>query len=246
MRGILLTFSGKHGDILWALPAARAMAETGAEIDFAVMPRYHAVLPLIGRQPYIRRAFAIDGWHQEHDGCGAWPRVPPTVPEGYDAVHHLTYIGPPQEPLAVTTMRQLSSTGAIEYREPSFPFIHSESTPEENLIAYAFNGQFTQEKERMLRWLRSMVPKARWENVATLSFDQAADKIHAARFFFGCRSANYVVACGLGKRVLTIEHDPGRRHHIFSCPGSREHMPDVNIHYQFADLARQWMEGPCD
>jgi len=239
-RRVLLTFSGKHGDILWSLQAARAMALTGAEVDFAVMPAFVAVLPLIAIQPYVHKAFAINGWHLHHDGCGAQPRLPPSVPAGYDEVHHLTYDSFPTEPLILWSLKRLG----LPMPEPAVPFLFAPAEADPSLVAYAFNASHRGAKENMLKLLQAVIPEARFENVETIPFDQAARRIKSSRFFFGCRSANYVLAMGLGKRCLIFEPDAGRRSPIFGCPVGDEHMPDPSFHHQFVDLAKQWMESP--
>lgn len=242
MSRCLLTFSGKHGDIIWSLQAARAKAATGAAVEFAVMPAFERVLPLIRMQPYVQNAFALPNWNMQHDGCGAQPRIPPYVPNGYDEVHHLTYESFPTEPLIHNGLQRLS----LPMPEPAMPFLFAEAEHEPGLVAYAFNGGHREAKDLMLRLLMTVLRGSNFEDVSGLPFDQAARKIKAAHFFFGCRSANYVVAMGLGKRCLTIEPDPGRRTPIFGCPFAREHMPDPALHYQFADLALRWMDEPCD
>jgi hypothetical protein len=241
MKPVLVTFSGKHGDILWSALAAKTLAATGVEVDFAMMPQYARVAPLLAIQPYIRAAFPIEEWIQNHDQFGAQPRIPPRVPPGYDRVLHLTYEQHPQEPLALYTMR----LAGLTVPEKPLPFLFADSKPEPGLVAYAFNGSHIPEKLNLLAKLRRAVSKARFENVEHLPFDQAARRINAAHFFFGCRSANYVVAVGLGKRCLSIEPDGGRQSDVFGFPGSREHRPHPAFTHQFIDLAQQWMET-CD
>jgi hypothetical protein len=236
----LLTFSGKYGDILWSLLAAREKSRSlGQPVDFGVMPRYSAVLPLIHIQPYVRRAIAIDGWEQVHDGMGAQPRVPPQVPGGYSEVNHLTYASPPQEPLALHGLKMLG----LPLPQDPLPFIYAEAEPEPDLVAYAWNDNYAAEKQSMLEFVQGVIPSARYADVRALPFDEAGRKISAARFFLGCRSSNWVVAAGLGKRCLIYEPDGGRRTPIFGFPWAKEHMPDPNWRQQFAEFAIRWMEG---
>lgn len=241
-KRVLLTFSGKHGDILWSLEAARAMALTGVQVHFGVMPIYQAVIPLIAIQPYISSAFPLQHWDQQHANFGAQPRIPPWIPEGYDEVHHLTYEAHPTEPLVLYAINRLG----LPMPDPPVPFLFAPADPDPALISYAFNGQNRGVKEHVLSFLKATLHKIRFENVEALPFDQAARVISSSRFFFGCRSANYVVATGLGKRCLTVEPDGGRRQPVFGCPFARESMPEPHLRKKFADVARQWMEEPCD
>jgi hypothetical protein len=235
---VLVTFSGKHGDAIWAAQSARALALTGVEVDFAMMPRYSAIQPLLKIQPYIRDAFPLPGWEQQHDMWGAQPRIPPWVPDGYDAVHHLTYDQHPREPLVMWGLNRLG----LPMPEPPVPFLFAPSEREPHLVTYAFNGGQRAQKENLLALIRVSVPRARFECVEHIPFDAAARRINAADWFFGCRSANYVVAMGLGKRCLTIEPDGGRRSTVFGFPAAIEHMPDPTYVHQFVDLANQWTE----
>jgi hypothetical protein len=96
---ILCTCPGRHGDILWTLPAIRALHEaTGATIDLLVAGKYAAVCPLLERQPYLRECVAMPEWTVE-ETAPMTPRLPPGIPVGYDAVYHLGYAGWPDRPL---------------------------------------------------------------------------------------------------------------------------------------------------
>lgn len=115
MSYYLCTFSGKFGDILWSLPTAKYIAEkiVGQPVDFAVMPYYVSLLPLIFDQSYISSAFVIPEWLRAHSNHGDQPWQPPPVwaeygidelPDGsklqygkvgYDKEWHLTYRGHP-------------------------------------------------------------------------------------------------------------------------------------------------------
>jgi hypothetical protein len=96
---LLCTCPGRHGDILWTLPAIRALHEsTGATIDLLVAGKYAAVCPLLERQPYLRECVAMPEWTVE-ETAPMTPRLPPGIPAGYDRVIHLGYAGWPDRPL---------------------------------------------------------------------------------------------------------------------------------------------------
>lgn len=116
---ILVTFPGKLGDILWALPTIRAISETvGAPVDFVCEDNPGAVPPasrlpeLLMAQPYIGTAWAQEGWTQGPPAnqvthfsreqrvpiSRGWPN-----PKSYDKIIHLGYCGWPQRPLAQET-----------------------------------------------------------------------------------------------------------------------------------------------
>lgn len=241
MPTALLTFSGKFGDVMWSLPAARELSRHGWTVDFATMDQFKAVHDLLRRQPYLRSVFSIPKWVMEHDGCGAWPRVPPSVPDGYDRVVHLTYERRPTKPLILHAFEQLG----LAVPQNPVPFLHGfEQVPEmPPFVAYAFNEAWLAPKTHVLNALFSALPNVSFVPVAVKPFVQAAETIKAARFFLGCRSANYVLATGLGQRCLSVEPEPGRREEIFSCPWGREMMPAVDDVDAFVRIAQAWMSN---
>lgn len=88
MSKFLCTFSGKYGDILWSLPTAKFIAEkiAGESVDFAVMPYYANLLPLLVEQSYIQHAFVIENWLRTHSNHGDQPWQPPVQEIGNGAV----------------------------------------------------------------------------------------------------------------------------------------------------------------
>lgn len=236
---VLVTFSGKIGDCLWSLSAARALAATGETVDFAMMPAYGAVAPLIRRQPYIRDVLLPKPWIPLHDNCGAQPGIPPVTFDGYDRIYHLTYRTRPTEPLILYGVREVG----LPLPEPPLPFLMMETLPsrvEAPVVAYAFNQTLIDQKLALVKHLEAALPDCRFLDVGRLPFEQAATAIKHALFFVGCRSANYVVAHGVAQRILTYEPEPGRREMIFSCPFGREVMPPVARLDLFVAQARQW------
>src|SRR5215467_12449688 len=76
---VLCTFSGKYGDILWSLPTARQIARdiAGGKVDFATMPYYESLRPLIASQEYIDECFVIPDWIRTHSNHGDGPAESP-------------------------------------------------------------------------------------------------------------------------------------------------------------------------
>lgn len=120
---ILVTFPGRYGDLLWALPAIRALSRrVGGPIDLVVATPFANLCPLIAAQPYIGHCVAINEWETQ-DTAPISPRVPPTgfmVPMGsgawpaqtqdggwkgvYNHVFHLGYRAWPKRPLPFETL----------------------------------------------------------------------------------------------------------------------------------------------
>ena len=103
MSKFLCTFSGKYGDILWSLATAKYIAEkvVSQSVDFAVMPYYQNLLPLLAEQPYLDNVFIVPDWLRTHSNHGDQPwepphlkRMTPMVGDGwseYERAWHLTY-----------------------------------------------------------------------------------------------------------------------------------------------------------
>lgn len=112
---ILCTHPGRFGDILWALPTMRAIAEAyGQPVEFLTSAKYEAINKLVELQPYIACAEFDPAW-QVIESAPMTPRVPPgadeyerrgindprpAIPPYYDHVFHLGYEGWPSPTLA--------------------------------------------------------------------------------------------------------------------------------------------------
>lgn len=97
---ILCTFPGKFGDLIWALPTVRAIAEVvGEPVDLVIAGAYGSIVPLIQRQSYIGQAFADSQWVVQNT-APMTPRMPERViAHEYDQVFHLGYRGWPKTDL---------------------------------------------------------------------------------------------------------------------------------------------------
>lgn len=174
MSGSICTFSGKYGDILWSLATAKYISEHIAKepVDFAVMPYYQNLLPLLACQPYIDWAFVVKDWFRTHSNHGDQPwqpppllRATPMVGNGwspYDREWHLTYRGHPGITApSMPLVEFIAYQQGISFAEGPVPFIQADPTTEEEasklhfssgsmmkvivekrLISYAFNEQY--------------------------------------------------------------------------------------------------------
>ena len=213
MSRVLATFSGRFGDILWSFPTVRELSRKHSEpVDFAIMPQYKSLLPLLDSQSYIEKAIALDDWECVGSPCGDQPWQPPVKYEqGYEHVYHLTYrqhpgMGCPALPLVDFIAWQQNLT----LRPPVVPFIetkHAYALP--TSICYGFNEQYADLKERLLARMRECfsLPLI---NVAELPWVEAAKKINYAGIFIGCRSACWVIAMGVGAETFTYEPNLSR------------------------------------
>ncbi len=92
---VLTTMPGKLGDILWALPTCRVLAEAAGEpVDLVLSHQYGdtSLRRLIEGAPYIGRCLTETTWSVQ-DTAPLSPSRPPTdqTPFEYDKVIHLGY-----------------------------------------------------------------------------------------------------------------------------------------------------------
>ncbi len=250
MSDLLCTFSGKFGDIIFSLATVKAISELfNRRVDFRCMPYYQSLIPLVASQPYIETAGVYEDWIRTHSNHGDGPWQPPERYEKeYKQFWHLSYRGhpgitAPEMPLIDFTAFQQG----IRLKEPVIPFIFADDTVEplatpihfssgqfmevvnqNRLVAYAFNEQYEQQKKEFFASLYSETQGAvEFFNLNTVGWKEAAWVISKSLLFVGCRSANWVVAQGLGKEAVIFEPHPARHAkghlgRVFSCPYGRE------------------------
>jgi hypothetical protein len=270
----LATFSGRFGDILWSLPTVRALSQmNGAKFDFACMPQYRSLLPLLSCQSYIDKAFVLEDWICTGSPHGDQPWHPPKHVEAtYERCWHLTYKGHPginAEPLPlpefIAHQQGLSFHGMqprIWLNEPLSIGIQTEEftrTVElygkgHYLVAVGFNASYPDEKCEFLRQVvAATYPHMEFVNIAMMPWCQAVVALlNYADVFMGCRSANYVLAHGTEKQVLTYEPDSSRNEYgpygqIFGCPWGKEWAIDYRVSMNVAvqkavELLNSWRE----
>jgi hypothetical protein len=108
---ILCSFPGRSGDILWALPAIRALSRRlGQPVDLLISGKYGSLALLLEQQPYIGRCWGDPLWKIE-ETAPISPRTPEWTVSmqaggyaGYDAYFHLGYRGWPARPLPFETL----------------------------------------------------------------------------------------------------------------------------------------------
>jgi hypothetical protein len=270
---ILCTFSGKFGDILWSLPTVREIHKreyvTGTheidtqELHFGIMPQYESLLPLLNAQSYIDKAFVIPNWICAGSPHGDQPWEAPVL-EGYDKVYHLTYRYHPgkNEPLIDFIARQQGITlsnpvpffstlpgliGNIEERSDIIKRLKLKQVYP--TVTYAFNDSMIEQKIRFLEGVKDRLSTDKlhemvnWQDVSKLPWQHAAHMINNSICFLGCRSSNYVLACGLGQKVFVYEPNIARSRFgqwgtTFSCPYADETEISYTSIYQMVDYVK--------
>ncbi len=201
----------------------------GERVDFGIMPQYHSLLPLLWEQPYISRPLVIEDWVCTGSPYGDQPWQPPkSVESGYERCFHLGYKMHPgiHRPATISLMDFVAEQQGIALRDP-VPFI---SVPRRfdrkmgKIITHAFNQEFSELKEEFLRLLKLGLPEMVFVDVGKFNWLVSADFIANSGYFVGCRSANNVVAHGVGQRNIFIYEPNSSRHAdgflgtTFGCP----------------------------
>lgn len=90
-QGLLVTFPGKLGDLLYSLPAARALGRRlGLPVELMTSAYCAAALPLLERQPYLAGVHLDPAYRLQALGFGCQPwRM--SEPPGYRRVLHLGF-----------------------------------------------------------------------------------------------------------------------------------------------------------
>lgn len=247
---ILCTFSGQFGDALWSLPTARAITElrenfsfeeaenNQAKVDFGIMPGFKSLLPLLNAQPYIGNAFAIDNWIETGRSHGCQPWEAPVVQyfgssligyRDYDKVYHLTYRNHPGKDQPLIDF--IAGQQGIQLKDP-IPFISTNAIVRTNYvyIAYAFNDSMKEQKDAFLAEVKRLIgSEIEFVDISQTPWELAAITLSnpACLAFIGCRSANYVLSCGVGQRVFVYEPNTARSSYgywgtTFTCPYANE------------------------
>lgn len=218
---VLVTFSGKFGDILWSLPTVRQISrKCGQPVNFGIMPAYSSLLPLLNDQPYICDAFTMTNWICTGSPYGDQPWLAPGG-EYFREAYHLTYRSHPHTKLPLVA----AENGGVILQDPVVPWIEVNNpgpVPFGAYVAVGFNPMYHDLKQSFLRGVRSMLPHITFVDVTTSSWKNAADIIQHALCFLGCRSALHVLAHGVAAKVIIFEPDPPRSWDIFKSPWGTE------------------------
>lgn len=241
----LVTFPGRSGDLLWALPSVRALAEQeGAPVDFLVSSKYGSLQPLIEQQSYIRHCMIGYTWDVQ-ETAPMTPRIPAQfigivngdscdlldpVVGAYDRVIHLGYDGWPAAPLPYDIANRAGV--AIDLRRP---WITSPGWPQVRAdITIGFTDEWFELKYGIVKLLEEKWPAyeadpcqtillpagSRWatetENyMGPTTWEQAAKWISTSQVFFGCCSALHVLAVALGIPCVIMEPAEARWNPVF-------------------------------
>jgi hypothetical protein len=222
-----LTFPGRAGDLLWALPTIRAISEAaGQPLDLSICGEFRTIIPLLKAGcPYLGEITAHDHWRlvppREWDA--------PLNPVVGERLVHLGYRGWPHTDLPHCVYEQVQK----EYPDIPLapldlerPWIEVEPSPwmkPDEVVAGWTEVWFELKvgilwllQERVTRMLAT--PGSRWVTQCGCSpvpWLEAAQRIHRASVFLGDCSALHVLALAIGRPCVLVEPMQDRLNDIF-------------------------------
>lgn len=240
---IRIAHPGRYGDLLWALPTMRAIAERDGEHVHLLLPTDPAnttpmdrLVPLLEKQTdYIRVVEIVQDWSITQDAPRS-PRQP------HDNCLSLGYTSWPHRALPYCAA-ELGNTLELAENHPEYffrPWIivpvlnHARHDPRPR-VAVHWTDRYFELKLGILHELRRTLPEVRFDWYA-----EAGSRMHGAgaystsfytlaQLFAGTQvvltdcSAAHVLAAGLGvPNVLVVEPEEARHHWVF-WPGSEVH-----------------------
>lgn len=251
-KKVIVTHPGKFGDILWALPTVRALAQTcmtvlgprrRSPIDFVTSKEHGSICNLVESQPYIRTA-----WSEEWPVSGA-PLQPASCPfvngSPNDQVLNLGYLQWPTKSLPFYT----AAFNGVDRSELHLerPWIEVPPMDDDGCsISVGFSEEHIELKMGILLSLASRFPEFHFDvlvppvrvrhyewvgltlnrcHIIPCGWTDAARIIKSSTVFLGCLSALWVLANAVGTPTVIVEPNELRHDPIFWVEnGRRNHL----------------------
>lgn len=242
---VLVSFPGRAGDVIWALPTVRAISEHfKVPVDLIVAGEFSGLVGLLTHQPYLDTVLAHPTWGMDQ------PEPPDHGPfhYDYDRVYHLAYQGWPDQPLPFYTyaraqaLLEASGDGLLPDLSLARPWITVpgvSAVRRSTAIPVGFTEAWFELKLGLLaswaaqdaRWdlLLLTVPGSRWTSegrgtvtVYPCGWEAAARAIAEAEVLLADCSALHVLAVAIGTPVVCYEPMEGRHNPIFYPLGTHD------------------------
>ena len=231
---VLVSFPGRHGDILWALPTMRAISEYyQTPVDLLIAGEFAGLVSLLRLQPYLGAVNADPTWGY----VGPEHRIPYLGDRevDYSRIYHLGYRDWPKVPLPFdiweTAVAQGLSLEPIDLTRPWITVPGAWHPPAPLIVG--FTDAWFELKLGLLALVRHALPSleclqltapgSRWAteapfglvSVRPCAWEEAARTIRDAGVFFGDCAALHVLAVALGTSVFMVEPMEARWNPIF-------------------------------
>lgn len=225
---ILVSFPGRAGDLLWALPTARAISEAaGTPVDIVIAGEFKSMIPMLkAGAPYLGDVRALDEWSLTPPD--EW--LPPLTGDGYDRVYHLGFRGWPDRTLPHFIYDQMVAEGVsmapLDLDRPWLTFEPWYWVPHTLVIGWTETWfelkvglmELLQRRNHIEGSFFLGTPGSRWVTelqMPPIEWLEAARRIANCPVFFGDCSALHVLACAQGKRCVLVEPMESRHNPIF-------------------------------
>lgn len=229
--GVLCTFPGRYGDLLWALPTIRAIALAYNEpIDLQIGGEFAGIVPLLEQQPYLGEVAADPRWD-----ITQWQAPTPPTEADYAQIYHLGNRRWPELPLPFETWQTFNTIyGTLPELDLTQPWITAPAMVYTRSYAAGFTEAYFEMKYGIFELVRARLNAAghfgvslctggRWQQEAHhpgCSWTEAAQWITESPVFLGDCSAMHVLAVALGVPVILCEPMEARWNPIFYPLGS--------------------------
>lgn len=244
---------GRYGDLLWALPSIRALAEYHGEHARIVLPGgamdgtpMEAIAPLLlAQKDYISRVDVDTAWQITSDA----PRQPRTPPNALPMCA-LGYSEWPRRPLpyeiAAIAGEEISNL-AVSKPEVFFrPWITPDTPLKfsgDRLLVHWTDRWFElklgilKEIERQLpgleiEWFAAPGSRMAQAGAGAVDFKWLAHRMASHRVVLTDCSAAHVLAAAVGVRTVLVVEPEKDRHHFIFWPGSLVHDDGVTKHWR--------------
>lgn len=232
---------GRYGDLLWALPAIRALAEFHAEAPRLILPTdpanttpMRAIVPLLERQEYIGRVDIDPAWSITQDA----PRGPLYPPVKLPGMQALGYTSWPSRPLpyesAMVAGEEIYALACSMPEHFFRPWIEVGGVPvfhNKRLLVHWTDRYFElklgilKEIERVLpdvdvSWYAQKGSRMCQAGAVAAGFDTLATMMASHRVVLTDCSAAHVLATGVGVRTVLVVEPEEARHHFVFWPGT--------------------------
>lgn len=239
---ITATHPGRHGDILWALPTVRAIAQAyETKVNLVIPAQYGGLADLLAQQAYIGSVLALspEAWPIQQT-APITPRYPKwQTSQPPDRLFHLGYADWPSPTLPEDVYERACKLGVgsgakagdpiLPALDLTTPWIVAEGGGSvDQILSIGFTDEYFELKygladlvSRARHWTRRFCfPEgSRWDVEGTVhgvaSWRQAASILARSRVFLGCCSALHVLAVALGTPVVVMEPNPDRWNSVF-------------------------------
>ncbi len=233
---ILCTFPGRNGDLLWALPTIRAISQHfNVPVDLQISGEFTGIVPLLERQPYLKKVWADQGWSLTPPD--EW--IAPATGLPYDRVFNCGYRGWPAKclpywaELGVKTSYLELAELQVDYATAwislgQTPTLDKLLMPLGYTVVAGWSDEWFELKFGVMRLLPPRFnpcivcpPGSRWDTeghgmaIFPTDWVKAAWRIWNGEIFLGCCSALHVLATAMGKPVVVLEPSTARHNPIF-------------------------------